>query len=782
MTDHPRDNEHPHFNLGGLFHQGPHGGPPPGGPTHGGPVHHSAPVDAREVLRMLWRRKLLFLVPFSLAIAAGISGAFLLKPIYISQVTLVLERPQQLSGQLGDIGGSVSPDAQADLMREQAKSSVFLRSVLTATGVRSDPETRAWALKVGKRVGKMTDDEVVDEFLIDRLRDGTMVRKGKGNVFQIMVEDFDSDRAQKLAAGVADQFVMFSKNRQLQAIQATQEFSSEQQSQVKARLEESERKLEAFQRSVLSNSQVGTTVGETNVSRARTQFEQAQIELDDLSDRVARLRSQLHGRIKERDPQSLTSAQTNSLEAQMRSLERQAANAEINETPMANSNAGASVRLSIARKRADLEAEMSANANSALPTLGDDVRQDLVAYRVAQADLAAVESRRSWLQQQIRSYESNVVMGPDREIERQRLMQDVEQNRQLYNSFLQQSTVSQIAEAFENAKVSGRFMVLEPATRPLSPAKPNRPVLILLAMIVGSVVGVGTVLLVEHHDESVKNAEEVESLIGLPVLAAIPRVAELERARRRSRSGGGTVAGMPAPRDHGLLHRLKVESPLGLEFRRAYLKLKARTRTMPRSLVVTSATRGEGKTTTTACLAITMARELREKVLLVDFDLRSPAMHRALGLPSSSWGLAQMLGQRHFDERFVRATVLPNLEFLPAGRSERPAAELIEDQAVDWFIQEATRRYPMVIIDSAPNLAVPDPLILGRVVEGVLYVIKAGSTVRKAAAYGIKVQRESRDNLLGVLINDAGEILPHYYGYRANYYGYTTTEASGADQ
>jgi capsular exopolysaccharide synthesis family protein len=738
-------------------------------------------VDAREIMRVLWRRKLLFLVPFTLAFTAGLSGAFLLKPVYVSQVTLVLERPQQLSGQLGDIGGTVSPDAQADLMREQAKSSVFLRSVLTATGIRNDPETRAVALKLGKRVGKMTDEQVVDEFLVDKLRDGTMVKKAKGNVFQIQVEDYDPDRAQKLAAGVADQFVMFSKNRQLQAIQATQEFSSEQQSQVKARLEESEHRLEAFQRSVVNNNQINSTVGETNIARARTLLEQAQIELDDLTDRVGQLRGRLTGRIKERDPQALTSAQTNSLEAQMRSLERQAANAEVNETPMMNSSAAASVRLSIARKRADLEAEMSTNAGTTLPALPDEVRQDLVAYRVAQADLAAVESRRSWLQQQIRSYESNVVLGPDREIERQRLTQEVENNRQLYNSFLQQSTVSQIAEAFENAKVSGRFMVLEPATRPLSPAKPNRPVLILLAMIVGSVVGVGTVLLVEHHDESVKNAEEVESVIGLPVLAAIPRVAELERARRRARTGGGAVAGMPAPRDHGLLHRLKVESPLGLEFRRAYLKLKSRTRTLPRSLLVTSSTRGEGKTTTTACLAITMARELREKVLLVDFDLRSPAMHRALGLPSSSWGLAQMLAQRHFDERFVRATVLPNLEFLPAGRSERPAAELIEDHAVEWFIQEATRRYPMVIIDSAPNLAVPDPLILGRVVEGVLYVIKAGSTVRKAAGYGVKVQRESRDNLLGVLINDAGEILPHYYGYRANYYGYTTTEASGAD-
>src|SRR5260221_4667584 len=116
---------------------------------------------------------------------------------------------------------------------------------------------------------------------------------------------------------------------------------------------------------------------------------------------------------------------------------------------------------------------------------------------------------------------------------------------------------------------------------------------------------------------------------------------------------------------------------------------------MPRTLLVTSATRAEGKTTTTACLALTFARELREKLLLVDFDLRSPSLHRALGLPGSSWGLAQMLSQQKFDERFVRTTVLPHLDFLPAGRSEHPAAELLDTEAVEWFMKEARSRYSM---------------------------------------------------------------------------------------
>ena len=747
-----------------------------------GAATSSSPIDLREVLRILWRRRLLFFVPWAIAVLAGVSGAFLLKPVYVSTVTLMLERSQQLAGALGSIGsGGVTADVQAEVMREQAKSSVFLGSVITTTGIRNDPAARAWALKFGKRLPGMSDEQVIESFLIDRLRDATMVRRGKGTVFQISVEDYSRERARTLAAGVADQFVMFSKKQQLAAIQATQDFSIEQQLRVKQQLEESEGRLEAFRRNILNTNRINTSIGDANVPRARSLLEQAAIEADDARERVAELKARLGNRIRERDPQLLTSPQTVALEGQIRSLERQLANTDVNDNPLQNTGTAASVRLAVARKHTELEIEMGLNAGRALPSLPDDARQDLVAYRVALADLAGIESRREWLSGQVGSYERNLVLTPDREIEQQRLTQEVEANRTLYNSFLQQSTISQIAEAFENAKLSGRFIVLEPATRPAAPSKPNRPVLILLSLLVGMVIGACTVLLVEHHDESVKNAEEIESLLGLPVLAAIPRVEELERSSRRGGRTGNPVAGVPAPRDHGLLHRLKVESPLGLEFRRAYLKLRGRARTLPKTLLVTSATRGEGKTTTTACLAITLARELREKVLLVDFDLRSPALHRALGLPSSSWGLAQMLAQRHFDERFVRATVLPNLEFLPAGRSERPAAELIEDQAVEWFIQEATRRYPMVIIDSAPNLAVPDPLILGRLVEGVLYVIKAGSTVRKAAEYGVRVQRETRDNLLGVLINDAGEILPQYYGYRSNYYGYTNTEATGAD-
>ncbi|HTM57396.1 MAG TPA: GNVR domain-containing protein [Candidatus Udaeobacter sp.] len=740
----------------------------------------SAPLDIGETVRVLRRRKWLMLLPWLASIAVGLAAAFLLPPIYVSGVTLQFQRPQQLAGSLSNIsGGAQSADQQAGLMRGQVQSSLFLRNIVIASGLKSDPATRAEAQKQASHYAGLTPEDEIEAYLIDFLRNAVTIKPVRGDFIQIQVEDHTGERARRFAEALANQFVVSSKAAQLEAVRATQEFSIEQQQIYKHKLDESEARLEAARRSSISQSVSGSSLSATNLPRARGLLEQADVEIDDLRQRVETLRGQLQGKARDAG-QALSNSDVSTLSGQIISLERQLASAMLNDGA---ADAGTSVRVMLAKKTEDLENVLTSNAARDLPNVAPDVRETLVRSRIAQVNLQAAQARRAYLSGQVSGYTREAESTPTQDIEIQRLTQDVENNRALYNSFLNQSAAAQIAEAFENAKVSGRFVVVEPASRPMAPSKPNRLMLVLLSVVMGAIVGVGTVLVVEQHDQSMKNAEEVESLLGLPVLGAVPRVEELERSRRRSRSSGSGATpqgGVPIPRENGLLHRLKVESPLGLEFRRVYLKLaRTRGRALPRTLLVTSSTRGEGKTTTTASLGITMARELKEKVLLVDFDLRSPTLHRTLGLPTSSWGLAQMLHQRSFDERFVRATVLPTLDFLAAGRSERPAAELVDLASVEWFMQEALNRYAMIVIDAPPNLAVPDPLILGRAVEGVLYVIKAGSTVRKAAEYGVKVQREARDNVLGVLLNDVGEILPHYYGYRYSSYGYTSEVAGG---
>ena len=737
------------------------------------------PPDAGELVRVFGRRKWLVALPWALAIAIGVAAAFLLKPVWFSNTVLLLDRGQALQGPLGTISGGPDVDQQADIMREQIQSSLFLRSVVASSGAKEDRATREWALKYASRFPGLSPDEQVESFLVDYLREAISIRRSKGKLFQVTVADYDPDRAKRFCESVANQFVASSKARQLEAVQQQQEFSTEQQQVYKRALDEAESRLESARRNAISTTLTGSVVNAGNAAFAGSLLEQAGTEADEQRQHVSELRRQFGKGIRENDPRLLTSPEISSLSAQLASLQLQLGRAMLTE---GTTTGGAGLRLSLAKRTAELEGALSEVAARVLPAMGSDAHDLLVRYCIAQADLAARESWRSWLRGQVAAYQSEIVMAPNREMDITRLQAEVERARTLYSTFQQQSAAAQIAEAFQQAKMSGRFVVMEPANRPLSPGKPNRPLVVLLAFVIGGVVGIGTALVVEHHDQSVKNVDEVEQLLGLPVLGQVPRVEELQRSTRGSRApGAGAAPGaLPGPRDQGLIQRFKVESPLGLEFKRLYLNLaRSRGRSLPHTIMVTSSTRAEGKTTTSACLGITLAREHRQRTLLVDFDLRSPALHRALGVPGSSWGLAQMLIARQFDERFVRSTALPDLDFLSAGRSDRPAAEMIDSESVEWFLTEARKRYELVVLDTAPNLAVPDPLIVGRCVEGVIYVVKAGSTLRKAVEYGVKVQREARENVLGVLMNDIGEFLPNYYGYKSNYYGYTTEAAEG---
>jgi capsular exopolysaccharide synthesis family protein len=739
----------------------------------------AAPPDAGELVRVFGRRKWLVALPWALAIGIGVAAAFMLKPVWFSNTVLLLDRGQALQGPLGAISGGPDVDQQADIMREQIQSSLFLRSVVASSGAKEDRATREWALKYAARFPGLSPDEQVESFLVDYLREAISIRRSKGKLFQVTVADYDPDRAKRFCESVANQFVASSKARQLEAVQQQQEFSTEQQQVYKRALDEAEARLESARRRAISTTLTGSVVNAQNASFAASLLEQAATEADEQRQHVADLRAQFGNRIRENDPRLLTSPEISSLAAQINSLQLQLGRAMLTE---GSSTGGAGLRLSLAKRTADLETALGTVAARVLPAMASEPQELLVRYCVARSDLAARESWRSWLSGQVASYQSAIVMAPNREMDITRLEAEVERARTLYSTFQQQSAAAQIAEAFQQAKMSGRFVVMEPANRPLSPGKPNRPLVVLLAFVIGGVVGIGTALVVEHHDQSVKNVDEVEHMLGLPVLGQVPRVEELQRSSRGARAqGAGAAPGaLPGPRDQGLIQRFKVESPLGLEFKRLYLNLaRSRGRSLPSTIMVTSSTRAEGKTTTSACLGITLAREHRQRTLLVDFDLRSPALHRALGVPGSSWGLAQMLIARQFDERFVRSTALPDLDFLSAGRSDRPAAEMIDSDSVEWFLAEARKRYELVVLDTAPNLAVPDPLIVGRCVEGVIYVVKAGSTLRKAVEYGVKVQREARDNVLGVLMNDIGEFLPTYYGYKSNYYGYTTEAAEG---
>jgi tyrosine-protein kinase Etk/Wzc len=192
--------------------------------------------------------------------------------------------------------------------------------------------------------------------------------------------------------------------------------------------------------------------------------------------------------------------------------------------------------------------------------------------------------------------------------------------------------------------------------------------------------------------------------------------------------------------------------------------------------LLTSARGGEGKTTSTILLgAAAAAEEPRTPALLVDLDLRRGTLGRSLGLPDDAPGVIQALETHRIDDSWFQKTSVPNLRILPLGAQPAPRNDLLTFEMLSWFLPELTRRFGFVMLDSPPNLPVPDPLIIGQLVDAVLLVVKAGGTPRHVVERSVELQKQFTGNLRGILMNNVDEAMPYYYAYR--YYRYPQARA-----
>jgi protein-tyrosine kinase len=169
-----------------------------------------------------------------------------------------------------------------------------------------------------------------------------------------------------------------------------------------------------------------------------------------------------------------------------------------------------------------------------------------------------------------------------------------------------------------------------------------------------------------------------------------------------------------------------------------------------RVVVVTSATPGEGKSVTATNLAVSIARQAENRVVLVDADLRAPCVDRLLGVPNLP-GLADYLGDTAALPDVLRPSPVEGLVVLPAGRPTTSPTLLLTSPRLSSLVTALRERFADIIIDSGPVLSLADPHVLASLADGVLLVVRAGRTRREIARDAI--QRLHGSRILGLVLN-----------------------------
>jgi capsular exopolysaccharide synthesis family protein len=213
------------------------------------------------------------------------------------------------------------------------------------------------------------------------------------------------------------------------------------------------------------------------------------------------------------------------------------------------------------------------------------------------------------------------------------------------------------------------------------------------------------------------------------------------------------------------------ESPIATELRRLYHNAKRRDDGgQNKSFLITSSNRGEGKSTISSWLAVTVAQFPKKKVLLIDADLRRPRAHQIFGLKNSV-GMKDCLTAEIDPMEVVKKTEMSNLNVITAGEMVSSPGKLFESETLKEVLNKFTFYYDIVIIDSAPVLAVSDTLFLCSEMESVLLVVLAGVTPREVVRRAYNILQDSMAPVAGVILNNASQVLPYYYDYK--YYGYS---------
>lgn len=218
-----------------------------------------------------------------------------------------------------------------------------------------------------------------------------------------------------------------------------------------------------------------------------------------------------------------------------------------------------------------------------------------------------------------------------------------------------------------------------------------------------------------------------------------------------------------------------IESPMAIELRRIMIRVGRKLDLeRKRALMVTSAERGEGKSLFSLHFALVLAYHLPRRILLVDADVRRPVQHTVFQQPLAP-GFADLLTEESKVSEAIHQTKIKNLDFMSAGAAGGHPSRLFGEHKVRDLVAELHKTYDIILLDAPPTVPVSDPLHYVTAVDGCLFMVLAGQTHRDIAKRGAEILKSAGANILGVVANNLGEVLPYYYDQK--YYGYEQSRA-----
>ena len=678
------------------------------------------PLDFRAVYHAL--RDRLWLIILALLVCGTAAAVYVARAplIYAAKTVMMAEEEEAKVVKIDQLNQeNLRSSDTLNTLIQSIRSRAVLTRVVEQLKLHADPE-----FLTGSGATSTTPDDAMG-----RLGRAVKVELRKGTrLIDITVEHRVPQVAARIADAVAKEFLRLRFEQRSASTGLASEFLVTESGRLKEKLQKSEEALHRYrvEKNAVSLEENQNTVVE-QLKSLNNQLSQARSERMRLEGDVARVK-ELAGKPAEliRLPSVAAHPTVVALKSSIAGTESQIAVLSQRYKPKHPKYIALQTQLENLREQLD---KVVINAGELLSS----------SFRTAQE--TETEFTRALQEQEKRALDLN-----QKAIEYNVLAREMESNKAMYESVLTRMKEIGVTKELEQTPLR----IAEPAFA-YGPVRPDKTKILAGGIVGGLLLGIGLAFGLSMLDTSIKTVDEAEELLGLPVLAAVPKW-------KGESKGENPTANLPVISDP--------KGPIAESFRslRSSLSLLGREETR-RTFLFTSALPSEGKSFSASNYAITCA-QLGISTLLIDADLRRPALSKLFFGEARKPGLADCLaGQSQLENAIIDSPV-EKLRILPAGSTAPNPAELLASGEFAQVIQQALLSYDRVIIDTAPINAVSDTLILAPHVQSVCMVVRAGATARAAVQRAVKMLTDIKCKPVGTILNR----LPH--GHGAGYYYY----------
>jgi exopolysaccharide transport family protein len=728
-------------------------------------------LHLREALQILRRRWWIIVLAVLAMLAAAIAFVIIVTPRYTATATVLID-PHRSSVIESDTPQAAQSNAAADDAMVGSQVSLMqsvgvLQRVVDKLGLAHDPEFTEHfnplapikalfasdrELPPGQSAEDVARANAVSFLSLKRLN---VVRDGSTFVIDVNATSESPEKAAKIANAVVDSYFYDQVHSKYDTRKIAASWFDRQLDELKSKVLASEQAVEKFRAANNLTVAQGVTVNDQQLADLNNKLIDAHVQTAE-----ARAKFEQVERIAKNgaDPGTLDQALSSEVIARLRT---QYADVAKNLADV-SSKFGPS-HPQVVNARAQVR-ETQKLINEEVHRILDSTRQ---AYQIAQ-------SREDALKKSLDSLKSISNQSSIEQVRLRELQREADANRTLYETFLARYKETNARESLnlpDSRIVSG-------AEIPIKPSFPKTTLILAFAVVLGTGFGGVVAFALDQADRRVKSPRHAEEATGMPTLAAIPLIGPRELSNRANRGrrdlehyDPAAVQILPSTMQPPLM-RYVLEEPTSLfaeAVRSVRLAIQRAARNGPaKTIMVTSSTDGEGKTTLAVNLALSLAA-LGMRTILVEGDLRNPEMSRSL-CPRAKVGLVEVaLGQARFGEAML-IDQASGLVVLPSPpRRKFDVSEFVSTNAMETVLGHLRDHFDCVIVDSPPLVPLVDARALADIVDRIVVTIRWDSTPRDLVNQAMTALAPDYDHVLGTVLTRVDMDRLHLYDYSSAY-------------